>query len=98
MNEEEQKKQFALSIADVIQQLLRESDELAEILEYVREEGYDVFLSIFSGIVIKRHNEKRSDEADDEGAQELDPLPLTFQFTEADKVFLKSIGIQAPEE
>lgn len=97
MNEEEQKKRLALLIADVIQQLLRESDELAEILEQVHEEGYDVFLSIFSGIVIQRHNEETPNERDNK-ANNLHPLPLTFRFTEADKVFLKSIGIQVPEE
>lgn len=96
MNEEERKKRLALLIADAIQQLLRESDELAEILERAHKEGYDVFLSIFSGIVIQRHGEKMLDELD-ERETDREALPLSTEFTKADKVFLKSIGIQVPE-
>lgn len=96
MNEEEQKKQFAIMIADVIQQLLRESDELAELLTRAHQEGYEVFLSIFSGIVIKRQDEDPS-ERPDADEQNSSPLPEKFEFTDSDRVFLKSIGIQVPE-
>jgi hypothetical protein len=95
MNEEEQKKKLALMIADVIQQLLRDSDELADLLGKAQEEGYDIFLSIFSGIVIRRR-----EEATGEGrkrAEEEASLPLKFEFTKSDKEFLKSIGIQVPD-
>jgi hypothetical protein len=89
MSDEEQKKKFALMIADAIQQLLRDSDELANILGKAYEEGYDIFLSIFSGIVIRRRGETSSDPKEE-------ALPLKFEFTASDKAFLKSIGIQAP--
>ena len=94
MSEDEQKKKLALMIADVIQQLLRDSDELADILGQAQEEGYDIFLSIFSGIVIRRREEAQSE---GEMAEEEKLLPLKFEFTESDKEFLKSIGIQVPD-
>ena len=95
MNEEEQKKQFAIMIADVIQQLLRESDELAELLARAHQEGYEVLLSIFSGIVIKRQDEDASKRMEVE--ERTPSLPEKFEFTDSDRVFLKSIGIQIPE-
>ncbi len=95
MSEDEQKKRLALMIADVIQQLLRDSDELADILGKAHSEGYDIFLSVFSGIVIRRRGEADSERTP--RAQTEEALPLTFEFTEADKAFLKSIGIQVPE-
>ena len=94
MSEDEQKKKLALMIADVIQQLLRDSDELADILGQAQEEGYDIFLSIFSGIVIRRREEAQSE---GKRAEEEKLLPLKFEFTESDKEFLKSIGIQVPD-
>ncbi len=95
MSEDEQKKKFALMIADVIQQLLRDSDELADVLGKAHEEGYDIFLSIFSGIVVRRRGETQN-EARSQSKEE-ESLPLKFEFTEADKEFLKSIGIQVSE-
>jgi len=95
MSEEEQKKKLALMIADVIQQLLRDSDELADILGKAQEEGYDIFLSIFSGIVIRRREEPPGEGR--KGAKEEDFLPLKFEFTKSDKEFLKSIGIQVTD-
>jgi hypothetical protein len=92
MSEDEQKKKFALMIADAIQQLLRDSDELANILEEAHEEGYDILLSIFSGIMIRR----REAHAAGKGSQE-EALPIRFEFTEFDKEFLKSIGIRVPD-
>ena len=82
MNEEEQKKEFAIMIADVIQQLLRESDELAELLTRAHQEGYEVFLSIFSGIVIKRQDKDstKETETEEKGAS---ILPEKFEFTDS---------------
>jgi len=91
MSEDEQKKKLALMIADAIQQLLRDSDELAKILGKAHEEGYDIFLSILSGIVIRRRGETLR------RTQEEESLPLKFEFTKSDKEFLQSIGIQIPE-
>ena len=95
MTEDEQKRKLALMIADVIQQLLRESDELADILGRAQEEGYDIFLSIFSGIVIRRREEAHG-EGGKRAAKE-ESLPLKFEFTKSDREFLKSIGIQVPD-
>lgn len=89
MHDEEHRKKLAILIADIIHDLLQESDDLADVLEEAQKEGYDVFLTILSGIVIRRHDEKTS-AADQETA-------VAFEFTESDKQFLASIGIQAPE-
>ena len=94
MSEDDHKKRLAMLIADAIQHLLRDSDELADILEEAHEEGYDIFLSIFSGIVIRRRGETQS-EVRRKAGEEF--LPLEFEFTESDKEFLRSIGIQIPE-
>lgn len=94
MNEEEQKKKFAMLIADLIQQLLRNSDELSEILEEANEEGYDIFLTVFSGIMIR----DRDDGYEEEEEEQQQPLPLKFEFSRFDKEFLQSIGIRIPEE
>jgi hypothetical protein len=91
MGGDEQKKKLALMIADIIQQLLRESDELATVLGKAQAEGYDIFLSIFSGIIIRRRGETPPSNEDDE------VLPLKFEFTAADREFLKSIGIEVPD-
>jgi predicted deacetylase len=93
MYDEEPKRKFAIMIADAIQQMLRNSDELTEILEEAQEEGYDVVLSIFSGIMIRRR-----DQADEDGEADEQELPETFQFSDADKEFLQSIGIQVPDD
>lgn len=92
MSDEAQRKKFALMIADVIQQLVRDSDELATVLGKAHAEGYDIFLSIFSGIAIRRRGETSPVKAE----QTKEPLPLKFEFTESDQAFLKSIGIQVP--
>ena len=89
MSDDEQKKKFAIMIADVIQELLRDSEDLSAILEEANKEGYDIFLTILSGIMIRRQEESQ-----DEGK----PLPSKFEFTEFDKEFLQSIGIRVPEE
>ena len=89
MKDEEQRKRFAMIIADIIQELLQDSDDLTDILEVANEEGYDIFLTVFSGIMIRRRDE------DEEDTQ---PLPIKFEFSEFDKEFLQSIGIRPPEE
>ncbi len=96
MNEDEQRKRLAIMIADAIQQILRESNELSGLLRQAHQEGYDVILSIFSGVVVRR---KHSEETDDEDThqKETASLPEVFEFTEQDRAFLKSIGIQVTE-
>lgn len=96
MSEEEQRKKLATLIADVIQRLLRDSDELTELLEQAHEEGYDIFLSILSGIVVRRREEEE-EEKEEKRSSDSELLPLKFEFTEADKTFLQSIGIQVSE-
>jgi len=91
MNDEEQKRKFAMLIADLIQELLRESDDLSAILELAKEEGYDIFLTLFSGIMIR----DRKDLAAEDDTEELSPIE--FEFTQFDKEFLQSIGIQVTE-
>ena len=91
MSDEEQRKKLAMMIADVIQELLRDSEDLAIILEEATDEGYDIFLTIFSGIMIRRREERQQKQDDL-------PLPSKFEFTESDKEFLQSIGVQIPEE
>ncbi len=90
MNDEEQRKKFAMMIADTIQGLLQESEDLTEILEKAANEGYDIFLTVFSGILIRRRDEGEEDDAS--------PLPIKFEFTKYDKEFLQSIGIRPPDE
>ena len=91
MHDEERRKYFAMLIADMIQDLLRDSDELSDILEAASEEGYDIFLTIFSGIMIRNRE-------DAENTETPSPLPPKFEFTQFDKEFLQSIGIRLPEE
>lgn len=98
MNEEEQRKRFAIMIADTIQQILRESDDLSGLLRQAHKEGYDVFLSIFSGVIVRRKHTDGDDDDDAEMASETaSSLPEVFEFTEEDRAFLKSIGIQVTE-
>lgn len=87
MNDEEQRKKFAAMIADLIQELLQDSEDLSAILEEAHSEGYDVFLTIFSGIMLRRRKE-----------EEKKPIPAKFELTESDKEFLESIGLTIPEE
>ena len=96
MSDEEQKQQFAIAIADIIQDLLQDSDELSDILEAAREEGYDVLLTVFSGIMIQRRDERENAEEDENNAPA--PLPIKFEFSEMDKKFLRSIGVRVPRE
>lgn len=96
MNEDEQRKRLAIMIADTIQQILRDSDDLSGLLRHAHQEGYDVFLSIFSGVIVRR---KHADDDDETGmaSEETSLLPEVFEFTEDDRAFLKSIGIQVTE-
>ena len=91
MHDEEQRKKFAMMIADVIQDLLRDSDDLSAILEEANQEGYDILLTIFSGIIVRRREEHQDRE-------QASSLPEKFEFTQSDKEFLQSIGIQISEE
>ncbi len=91
MHDEERRKYFAMLIADMIQDLLRDSDELSEILKAASEEGYDIFLTIFSGIMIRQRE-------DSEKPEQSSPLPPKFEFTQFDKEFLQSIGVRPPGE
>jgi F0F1-type ATP synthase assembly protein I len=94
--EDEHRKELAIKIADTIQEILHDSDELSNLLQQARQDGYAVFLSIFSGVVVRR---KHSEEAESASfhEEESEPLPEIFEFTEEDRAFLKSIGIQATE-
>ncbi len=91
MNDEERRKKIAMMIADLIQELLQESEDLTEILEDASDDGYDVLLTIFSGVMIRR----RDNEDEEEETQH---FPITFEFTKHDKEFLESIGVSPPEE
>lgn len=87
MNDEEQRRRIATLIVDLIQEFIQESDELSEVLEEASKEGYDVLLTIMSGVMIRRR-----DEAEDT------PLPDKFELTQRDKEFLESIGVAVSEE
>ncbi|PIE28980.1 hypothetical protein CSA57_10995 [candidate division KSB3 bacterium] len=89
MRDEEQKQQFAMAIAGILQELLQGSEKLNEIFETAREKGYDILLTVFSGIMIQRRNER---------AETPSPLMTGFRFSETDKKFLRSIGVQVPSE
>lgn len=91
MKKEEHQRRIAIMIADRVREALRDCDELSELLEEARDDGYDVLLSIISGIIVRR----RDGDAAKDSEQ---PLPITFEFTDSDKEFLQSIGIQVPVE
>lgn len=99
MNEEERRKELATQIADTIQHILRDSEELSELLEQAHHEGYAVLLSIFSGVVVRRkETDDEEPAAEDESSPDNHvPLPEEFEFTEQDRAFLKSIGIHVTE-
>ncbi|GAK50927.1 hypothetical protein U14_02169 [Candidatus Moduliflexus flocculans] len=91
MKKEEHQRRIAIMIADRVREALRDCDELSELLEEARDDGYDVLLSIISGIIVRRRGADSAKEDDQ-------PLPINFEFTDADKEFLQSIGIQVPVE
>ena len=91
MKKEEHQRRIAIMIADRVREALRDCDELSELLEEARDDGYDVLLSIISGIIVRRREGVAAKDDDH-------PLPVTFEFTDADKEFLQSIGIQVPVE
>ena len=93
MNDEEQRKRFAMMIADVIHQVLQESDDLTDILAEASDEGYDIFLTVFSGVMLQRRDDKKTNAKTGET-----PLPEKFEFSQFDREFLQSIGIRPPEE
>lgn len=97
MSEDEQRKRLAGMIADTIQQLLRESNELTGLLQQANQDGYDVLLSIFSGVVVRRRHSDDSEDDEETPQEEMSPLPELFEFTNEDRAFLKSIGIQVTE-
>ncbi len=97
MSEDEQRTRLAIMIADTIRQLLRESDELTGLLQQAHQDGYDVLLSIVSGVVVRRKHSENSEDDEETPQEETSPLPEVFEFTKEDCAFLKSIGIQATE-
>ena len=90
MRADDPKEKYAMILANTIQHLLRNSDELRDILKEAHEEGYEILLTIFSGIIVQ---ERRKQQPDNPEA-----WPDTFEFTEFDKDFLQSIGIQVPDK
>lgn len=87
MNDEEHRRRIATVITELIHEFIQDSDELADVMQEAREEGYDVLLSIMSGVIIRRRDDEKET-----------PLPDTFELTEQDKEFLASIGVAASEE
>lgn len=92
MNNEDQRRRIATMVADAIRAVLKDSDELQELLREASDDGYDVLLSVFSGIMVRRR------ESEHEKGEQRQPLPITFEFSDFDKQFLKSVGIQVPTE
>jgi len=93
MKNDDPRKHLAQAVAETVQQLLRNSPELSSLLKEAQAQGYDVLLSVFSGIMVRQ----RPNQSGDQPAA-AEPLPLKFEFTERDKHFLHSIGVCVPEE
>lgn len=65
---------------------------MTDILAEASAEGYDIFLTVFSGVMLRRRDDEKTN------AKTEIPLPEKFEFSQFDREFLQSIGIRPPEE
>jgi len=92
-------------ITEAIQNSLKDSPELSEALELAEQEGYEIVLSVFSGILLhkKEDSQDESDVEENLAEEEMSPSredgfepssqPITFELDQLDIEFLKSLGL-----
>ncbi len=88
-------------LGDAINSSLSDSDQIAEVINRIKEDGYDIFLVLEATIGFNRSGEEEED-----GEQiQTSPVeygnarrPADFAMTSQDRKFLRSLRIRADED
>ena len=88
-------KRLMKELGDAINGTLSESDQIAQVIAKIKEEGYDIFLVLEATIGFNRHeDEPPSPEL--VGSRRKSPAP-NFSITATDVRFLKSLRISVDD-
>ena len=91
-------KQLMKDLGEAINVSLSESEQIAQVIARIKDEGFDVFLVLEATIGFNKRDE--DEEAD--GTSEAEPTELTavgkVRFTTQDQRFLKALRITIDEE
>ena len=79
-------KSLMAQLGHAINQELSASESIAEVIEDIRREGYDVYLVLEGTIGFTKRDEKEGDMSGD------------YSFSEADRAFLQALKINPSEE
>ncbi|HWP49416.1 MAG TPA: hypothetical protein VNM22_19820 [Candidatus Limnocylindrales bacterium] len=107
MEDEEIRNKIIQMITEAIQNSLRDSQELSNALELAGQEGYEIVLSVFSGILLHKRDDlqDKSEEEETLPAEEVvdtsqreegfepSDQPVSFELNQLDIEFLKSLGL-----
>jgi hypothetical protein len=105
MEDEDIRNRIIQLITEAIQNSLKDSTELSDALELAEQEGYEIVLSVFSGILLHKKGDTPDTSKKEEISQkeEVGPLkeegfkdldqPVIFELDQLDIAFLKSLGL-----
>jgi hypothetical protein len=107
MEDEEIRNKIIQMITEAIQNSLKDSQELSNALELAGQEGYEIVLSVFSGILLHKRDDLQEKPEEEETLPEEEaadsPLreegfepsdqPVSFELNQLDIEFLKSLGL-----
>lgn len=104
MGDEEIRNRIIQMITEAIQNSLKDSTELSDALELAEQEGYEIVLSVFSGILLHKKDESQNETEEETLEKEEDLIsreegfepssqPITFELNQLDIEFLRSLGL-----
>jgi hypothetical protein len=108
MEDEEIRNKIIQMITEAIQNSLRDSQELSNALELAGQEGYEIVLSVFSGILLHKRDDLQDKSEEEEETLPVEEVvdtnqreegfepsdqPVSFELNQLDIEFLKSLGL-----
>ncbi len=108
MEDEEIRNKIIQMITEAIQNSLRDSQELSNALELAGQEGYEIVLSVFSGILLHKRDDRPDNSEEEEETSPIEEVvdvgqreegfepsdqPVFFELNQLDIEFLKSLGL-----
>jgi hypothetical protein len=90
-------KRLMKELGDAINGTLSESDQIAQVIAKIKEEGYDIFLVLEATIGFNRHEDEPQQPSPElVGSRRKSPEP-NFSITATDVRFLKSLRISVDD-
>lgn len=90
-------KKLVKELGDAINGSLAESQEIAQVIAKIKEEGYDIFLVLEATLGFNRHDEEQSNSGELVSSRRRSSEPQ-FSITAHDVRFLKSLRISVDND